>query len=140
MVLGLGCHFQCVLLNFPWLFSVEVPFLYVNVHNATLLAAHRASITLNCTTKSSKQRPHAVVKEWRKDGVQLADESSSSLKITYSNASDTNNKYHCAPLNSSSRDVQCTAVYQCSASLSTVAGLPQIESQGNSTVILMLSK
>ena len=129
-----------MLLNFTWLFSVEVPFLYVIVHNATLLAAHGASVTLNCITKSSKQRPHAVVKEWRKDGVQLADESSSSLTITYSNASDTNSKYHCAPLNSSSRDVQCTAVYQCSASLPTVAGLPEIESQGNSTVTVILSK
>ena len=140
MILGLGCHFQCGLLIFPFLFSVQVPFLYVIVNNATLLAAPSESVTLNCITKSSKQRPHAVVKEWRKDGVQLADESSSSLTITYSNASDTNSKYHCAPLNSSSRDVQCTAVYQCSASLPTVAGLPEIESQGNSTVTVILSK
>ena len=140
MILGLGCHLQCVLLIIPWLFSVQVPFLYVNVNNATLRAAHGESVTLNCSTKSSKQRPHAVVKEWRKDGVKLADESSSSLTISYSNANDTNNKYRCVPLSSSSREVQCTAVYQCSASLTTVAGLPEIENQGNSTVTVILSK
>ena len=128
-----------MLLIFPFLFSVQVPFLYVVVNNATLRAAHGASVTLSCTTKSSKQRPHAVVKEWRKDGVKLA-ESSSSLTITYSNASDTNNKYHCVSLSSSIRDVQCTAVYQCSASLVAVAGLPEIKDLKNSTVTVILSK
>ncbi|KAK2569714.1 Receptor-type tyrosine-protein phosphatase S [Acropora cervicornis] len=119
---------------------VQVAFLYVIVNNATLRAAHGESVTLNCITRSSKQRPRAVVKEWRKDEVKLADESSSSLTITYSNASDTNNKYRCVPLSSSSRDVQCTAVYQCSASLVAVAGLPGIKNQGNSTVTVILKK
>ena len=119
-------------------FSVQVAFLHVNVNNVTLAAAHGASVMLNCIIKSSKQRPHVI--EWKNDGVKLADKSSSSLTITYSNASDTNNKYHCVSLSSSSRDVQCTAVYQCSASLSTVAGLPEIKDQGNSTVIVILSK
>ena len=129
-----------MLLIFPFLFSVQVPFLYVVVNNATLPAARGAFVTLNCITKSSKQRPHVVVKEWRKDGVKLADESSSSLTITYSNASDANNKYRCVSLSSSSRDIQCTAVYQCSASLVAVAGLPEIKDLGNSTVTVILSK
>ena len=111
----------------------------MNVSDATLQAAHHASVTLNCITKSSEQQPHAIVYEWRKDGDKLA-ESTSSLRITYSNASDTNNKYRCVSLSSLSRDVQCTAVYQCSASLVTVAGLPEIENQGNSTVTVILSK
>ena len=110
----------------------------MNVNNATLAAVHGASVMLNCIIKSSKQRPHVI--EWRKDGVKLADKSNSSLTITYSNASDTNNKYHCVSLSSSSRDVQCAAVYQCSASLTTVAGLPEIKDQGNSTVTVILSK
>ncbi|XP_074611757.1 receptor-type tyrosine-protein phosphatase S-like isoform X2 [Acropora palmata] len=131
---------QCMRVDLFGCRDFQVPFLYVNVNNATLRAAHGESVTLNCITKSSKQRPHAVVKEWRKDGVQLADESSSSLTISYSNANDTNNKYRCVPLSSSSREVQCTAVYQCSASLTTVAGLPEIENQGNSTVTVILKK
>ena len=111
------------------------------VNNAILLAARGASVTLNCTTKSSKQQPGAIVKEWRKDGVKiLADKQSPSLTITYSNAIDTNNKYHCVSLSSSNRDVKCTAFYQCSASLITVAGSPQIKNQGNSTVTVILSK
>ena len=110
----------------------------VNVNIATLAAAHGASVMLNCVIKSSKQRPHVI--EWSKDGVKLADKSNSSLTITYSNASDTHNKYHCVSLSSSSRDIQCTAVYQCSASLTTVAGLPEIKDQGNSTVTVILSK
>ena len=118
-------------------FSVEVAFLHVNVNNATLVATHGRSVMLNCIIKSSKQRSHDI--EWRKDGLKLA-ESSSLLTITYSNASDTNNKYHCVSVSSSSRDVQCTAVYQCSASLTTVAGLPEIKDQGNSTVTVILSK
>ena len=109
----------------------------MNVKNVTLAAARGESVMLNCIIKSSKQRPHVI--EWRKDGVKLA-ESSSSLTITYSNASDTNNKYHCVSLSSSSRDVQCTAVYQCLASLTAVAGLPEIKDQGNSTVTVILSK
>ena len=128
-----------MLLIFP-LFSVQVPFLYVVVNSATLPAARGASVTLNCITKSSKQRPHAVVKEWRKDGVKMAHESSSLLTTTYSNASDTNKKYHCISLSSSSREVKCTAVYQCSASLVAVAGLPEIKDLGNSTVTVILSK
>ena len=108
----------------------------VNVNIATLAAAHGASVMLNCVIKSSKQRPHVI--EWSKDGVKLADKSNSSLTITYSNASDTHNKYRC--VSSSSRDVQCTAVYQCSASLVTVAGLPEFKSQGNSTVTVTLSE
>ena len=140
MILGLGCDLQRVLIIFPWSFSVQVAFLYVIVNNASLLAAHGASVTLNCVTKSSKQQPPAIVKEWRKDGVKLTDKPSSSLTITYSNASDTNNKYHCVSLSSSSRDVQCTAFYQCSASLIRVAGLPEIKSQGTSTVTVVLSK
>ena len=128
-----------MLLIFP-LLSVQVPFLYVVGNNATLPAARGTSVTLNCITQSSKQRPRAVVKEWRKDGVKLADESSSSLTITYSNASETNNKYRCVSLSSSSRDIQCTAVYQCSASLVAVAGLPEIKDLGNSTVTVILSK
>ncbi|KAK2555077.1 hypothetical protein P5673_023431, partial [Acropora cervicornis] len=55
------------------------------------------------------------------------------------NAIDTT-KYHCVSLSSSSRDVKCTAFYQCSASLTTVAGLPQIKNQGNSTVTVILKK
>ena len=110
----------------------------MDVNNVTLAAAHGASVMLYCIIKSSKQRPHVI--EWRNDGVKLADKSSSSLTITYSNASDTNNKYHCVSLSSSSRDVQCTAVYQCSASLVAVAGLPEIKEQGNSTVTVILSK
>ena len=122
-------------------FSVQVAFLYVfNVNNATLPAAHGASVSLNCTTKSREQQPLAIVYEWKKDGVKLAHKSSSSLKITYSNASDINNKYRCVSLSSSSRDVQCTAVYQCSASLVAVAGLPEIKDEGNSTVNVILSK
>ena len=112
----------------------------MNVNNATLRATNGQSVTLNCVTRSSKQRPHATVTEWRKDGVKLPDQSSSLLTITYSNASDINNKYHCVSLSSSSRDVQCTAIYQCSASLVTVAGLPEIDNQGNSTVTVILSK
>ena len=133
------CYQTLVLLIFHFLFSVQVPFLYVNVNDATLQATHHAFVTLNCNTKSSKQRHHTIIYEWRKDGVKLADESSSPLKITYSNATDTNNEYRCVP-NSSNRDVQCTAVYQCSASLVAVAGLPEIENQGNSTVTVKLSK
>ena len=125
-----------LLLLLFFFFSVQVAFLHVNVNNVTLAAAHGAYVMLNCI-KSSKQRPHVI--EWRKDGVKLA-ESSSLLTITYSNASDTNNKYHCVSLSSSSREVQCTAVYQCSASLTTVAGLPEIKDQGNSTVTVILSK
>ena len=112
----------------------------MNVNNATLPAAHGASVRLNCTTKSSKQQPLAIVYEWKKDGVKLAHKSSSSLKLTYRNASDINNNYHCVSLSSSSRNVQCTAVYQCSASLTTVAGLPEIKDQGNLTVTVVLSK
>ena len=123
-------------------FSVQVAFLHVNVYvnNATLPAAHGASVSLNCTTKSKEQQPLAIVYEWKKDGVKLAHKSSSSLTITYRNASDTNNKYRCVSLSSPSRDVQCTAVYQCSASLVTVAGLPEIKNQGNSTVTVILSE
>ena len=112
----------------------------MNINNATLRAAHGASVRLNCTTKSSKQRHHALVNEWRKDGVKLPDESGSSLRISYINASDINDKYRCVSLGSSSRDIQCTAVYQCSASLTTIAGLPEIKNQGNSTVTVILSE
>ncbi|XP_074611771.1 uncharacterized protein LOC141866210 isoform X4 [Acropora palmata] len=131
---------QCMRVDLFGCRDFQVAFLYVIVNNATLRAAHGESVTLSCITRSSKQRPGAVVKEWRKDEVKLADESSSSLTITYSNASDTNNKYRCVPLSSSSRDVQCTAVYQCSASLVAVAGLPGIKNQGNSTVTVILKK
>ena len=109
----------------------------MNVSIVTLPATHGASVSLNCITKSSKQRPHALVYEWRKDGFQLAHESSSSLTITYSNASDTNNKYHCISLSSSSRVVQCTAVYRCSVQ---GVGLPEVKKRGNSTVTVLLSK
>ena len=112
----------------------------MNVNNATLQAAHYESVRLNCTTNSSKQRRHALVNEWRKDGVKLPDESGSSLTISYINASDIIDKYHCVSLSSSSRDIECTAVYQCSASLTTVAGLPEIKNQGNSTVTVILSE
>ena len=112
----------------------------MNVSNATLPAAHGASVTLNCSTKSSKEQPHPIIYEWRKDGDNLANKSSASLTITYSDASETYNKYRCVSLSSSSRDVQCTAVYQCSASLVTVAGLPEFKSQGNSTVTVTLSE
>ena len=112
----------------------------MNVSNATLPAAHGASVTLNCSTKSSKQQPHPIIYEWSKDGVKFANKRSSSLTITYSDASDTYNKYRCVSLSSSSRDVQCTAVYQCSASLVTVAGLPEFKSQGNSIVTVTLSE
>ena len=105
-----------------------------------LPATYGASVTLNCITKSSKRQPHAIVYEWSKDGVKLPDKSSSLLTVTYSNASDINNEYHCVSLSSPSRDVRCTAVYQCSASLVTVVGLPEIKSQGNSSVTVFLSK
>ncbi|XP_067027507.1 receptor-type tyrosine-protein phosphatase T-like isoform X2 [Acropora muricata] len=127
---------QCMRVDLFGCRDFQVAFLHVNVNNVTLAAAHGASVMLNCI-KSSKQRPHVI--EWRKDGVKLA-ESSSLLTITYSNASDTYNKYHCVSVSSSSRDVQCTAVYQCSASLTTVAGLPEIKDQGNSTVTVILKK
>ena len=109
----------------------------MNVSIATLPAAHGASVTLNCITRSSKQWPHAIVYEWRKDEEKLDDESSSSLTITYSSASDTNNKYHCISLSSSSRNIQCTAVYQCSVQ---GVGLPEVKRRGNSTVTVLLSK
>ncbi|XP_067026815.1 uncharacterized protein [Acropora muricata] len=131
---------QCMRVDLFGCRDFQVPFLYVVVNNATLPAARGASVTLNCTTKSSKQRPHAVGKEWRKDGLKLADESSSVLTVTYSNASDTNNKYRCVSLSSSSRDIQCTAVYQCSASLVAVAGFPETKDLGNSTVTVILKK
>ena len=125
MLIFLGC------------FLVQVAFIYVNVSIATLPAAHGASVTLNCITRSCKQWPHAIVHEWRKDGVKLDDESSSSLTITYSNASDTKNKYHCISLSSSSRDMKCSAVYQCSVQ---GVGLPDVKKRGNSTVTVLLSK
>ncbi|XP_074611775.1 uncharacterized protein LOC141866211 isoform X2 [Acropora palmata] len=128
---------QCMRVDLFGCRDFEVAFLHVNVNNATLVATHGRSVMLNCIIKSSKQRSHDI--EWRKDGLKLA-ESSSLLTITYSNASDTNNKYHCVSVSSSSRDVQCTAVYQCSASLTTVAGLPEIKDQGNSTVTVILKK
>ncbi|XP_067027637.1 uncharacterized protein [Acropora muricata] len=127
---------QCMRVDLFGCRDFQVAFLHVNVNNVTLAAAHGAYVMLNCI-KSSKQRPHVI--EWRKDGLKLA-ESSSLLTITYSNASDTYNKYHCVSVSSSSRDVQCTAVYQCSASLTTVAGLPEIKDQGNSTVTVILKK
>ncbi|XP_015769281.1 PREDICTED: receptor-type tyrosine-protein phosphatase F-like [Acropora digitifera] len=95
---------------------------------------------LSCITMSSRPQPYTIIYEWRKDGVKLADESNSSLTITYSNASDINNNYRCVPLSSSSRGVQCTAVYQCSASLVTIADLSEIKSQGDSTVTVLLKK
>ena len=112
----------------------------MNINNATLRAAHGASVRLNCTTNSSKHQRRALVNEWRKDGVKLTDESGSSLRISYINASDIIDKYHCVSLSSSSRDIQCTAVYRCSASLVAVAGLPEIKNQGNSTVTVILSE
>ena len=136
----LGCHFQYNALCSFCCFSVEIAFLYVNVDNATLRAAHGASVRLNRSTKSGKQWHHALVNEWRKDGVKLPDESGSSLTISYINASDINDKYHCVSLSSSSHDIQCTAVYQCSASLVGVAGLPESKNQGNSTVTVILSE
>ncbi|XP_068725968.1 receptor-type tyrosine-protein phosphatase S-like isoform X2 [Montipora capricornis] len=115
----------------------QIAFLFVHVDDGTLLAANSATITLNCVTKSSKKLPRAISYEWRKNGVKL-DESSSSLTIKYSDASDINNNYRCARLNSSRRQVQCHAIYQCSASLETDAGAPYITSQGNSTVTVTL--
>ena len=109
----------------------------MNVSIATLPAAHGASVSLNCITGSSQQWPHALVYDWRKDGVKLADESSSSLTITYSNAGDIFNNCHCVSLSSSSRYVQCTAVYQCSV---TGVGLPEVKKRGNSTLTVLLSK
>ncbi|XP_074611781.1 uncharacterized protein LOC141866213 isoform X2 [Acropora palmata] len=131
---------QCMRVDLFGCRDFQVVFLYVNVSNATLPAAHGASVTLNCSTKSSKQQPHPIIYEWSKDGVKFANKRSSSLTITYSDASDTYNKYRCVSLSSSSRDVQCTAVYQCSASLVTVAGLPEFKSQGNSIVTVTLKK
>ncbi|XP_067027641.1 uncharacterized protein [Acropora muricata] len=128
---------QCMRVDLFGCRDFQVAFLHVNVNNATLVAAHGRSVMLNCIIKSSKQRSHDI--EWRKDGLKLA-ESSSLLTITYSDASDTYNKYHCVCVSSSSRDIQCTAVYQCSASLTTVAGLPEIKDQGNSTVTVILKK
>ncbi|XP_068677355.1 uncharacterized protein [Montipora foliosa] len=115
----------------------QVAFLFVHVDDATLLPAHSATVTLNCVTNSSKKQPHAISYKWRKDGVKL-DKSSSSLTIKYSNASDINNNYHCARLSSSKREVQCHAIYQCSASFETAAGSPYIKSQGNATVTVTL--
>ncbi|XP_068677378.1 receptor-type tyrosine-protein phosphatase T-like isoform X4 [Montipora foliosa] len=115
----------------------QVAFLFVHVDDATLLPAHSATVTLNCVTNSSKKQPHAISYKWRKDGVKL-NKSSSSLTIKYSNASDINNNYHCARLSSSKREVQCHAIYQCSASLETAAGSPYIKSQGNATVTVTL--
>ncbi|XP_068725986.1 uncharacterized protein [Montipora capricornis] len=114
----------------------QIAFLFVHVDDATLLAAKSATITLNCVTKSSKKQPRAISYEWRKDGVKL-DESNSSLTIKYNDASDINNNYRCARLNSSRPQVQCHAIYQCSASLETAAG-SHITSQGNSTVTVTL--
>ncbi|XP_067027504.1 receptor-type tyrosine-protein phosphatase S-like isoform X3 [Acropora muricata] len=131
---------QCMRVDLFGCRDFQVAFLYVIVNNATLRATHGASLRLNCTTKSSKQRPHSLVNEWRKDGDKLPDESGSSLTISYFNASDINDKYHCVSLSSSSRDIECTAVYQCSASLDAVAGLPEIKNQGNSTVTVILKK
>ncbi|XP_015755647.1 PREDICTED: receptor-type tyrosine-protein phosphatase delta-like [Acropora digitifera] len=128
---------QCMRVDLFGCRDFQVAFLYVNVSIATLPAAHGASVSLNCITGSSQQWPHALVYEWRKDGVKLPVESSSSLTIAYSNASDINNKYHCGSLSSSSRDVQCTAVYQCSV---TGVGLPEVNKRGNSTVTVLLKK
>ena len=111
----------------------------MHVDDATLLAGHSATVTLNCVTKFSKKQPRAISYKWRKDGVKL-DDSSSSLTIKYSNASDINNNYRCARLSSSRREVQCRAIYQCSASLETAAGSPYIKSQGNSSVTVTLRK
>ncbi|XP_068677363.1 uncharacterized protein [Montipora foliosa] len=115
----------------------QVAFLFALVDDATLLAANSATVTLNCVTKSSKKLPRAISYKWRKDGVKL-DDSSSSLTIKYSNASDINNNYRCARLSSSRRQVQCHAIYQCSASLQMAAGSPFIKIQGNSTVTVTL--
>ena len=120
-------------------FSVQVAFLFVHVDDATLLAAHSATVKLTCVAKFSNQLPHTTIYEWRKDGVKL-NKSSSSLTIKYNNASDINNNYRCARLSSSRREVQCYAIYQCSASLVTGDGSPYIQSQGNATVTVTLSK
>ncbi|XP_068677366.1 uncharacterized protein [Montipora foliosa] len=115
----------------------QVAFLFVHVDDATLLAAHSATVKLTCVAKFSNQLPHTTIYEWRKDGVKL-NKSSSSLTIKYSNASDINNNYRCARLSSSRREVQCYAIYQCSASLVTGDGSPYIQSQGNATVTVTL--
>ena len=111
----------------------------MHVDDATLSPAHSPTVTLNCVTNSSKKQPRAITYKWRKDGVKL-DKSSSSLTIKYSNASDIMNNYRCARLSSSRREVQCHAIYQCSASFETAAGSPYIKSQGNSTVTVTLRK
>ncbi|XP_015753443.1 PREDICTED: receptor-type tyrosine-protein phosphatase mu-like [Acropora digitifera] len=97
---------QCMRVDLFGCRDFEVAFLYVNVSNATLPAAHGASVSLNCSTKSSKQQPHPIIYEWRKDGVHLANKLHSSLTITYSNAIDISNKYHCVSLSSSSLVLQ----------------------------------
>ncbi|XP_044164303.1 Down syndrome cell adhesion molecule-like protein 1 [Acropora millepora] len=131
---------QCIRVDLFGCRDFHVESLYVSISDATLPAIHGVSVMLSCITMSSRPQPYTIIYEWRKDGVKLADESNSSLTITYSNASDTNNKYRCVPLSSSSRGVQCTAVYQCSASLVTIAGLSEIKSQGDSTVTVLLKK
>ena len=96
-------------------FSVHVPFIFVSkLEDVSLPASPSASVKLNCIAKFSPQRTPAY--EWRKDG-QVLSESSSSITITYSSATDIYKNYHCARKSISLREVQCSSTYQCSVSL-----------------------
>jgi len=110
----------------------QAPFLFVDkLENLSLPASPSTSVTLNCIAKFSLQRPPAY--NWSKDGTILS-ESSSSLTITYSSATNIYKNYHCTRKSVSLRDVQCSSTYQCSASL---PGLQvKGDTKGNVTVTL----
>ena len=96
-------------------FSVHVPFFLVSkLEDVSLPASPSASVKLNCIAKFSPQR--TPVYQWRKDG-QVLPESSSSITITYSSATDIYRNYHCARKSVSLREVHCSSTYQCSVSL-----------------------
>ena len=115
-------------------FSVQVPFLFVDVQDAILTASPGQSVTLKCVAKFNQQRPPASYK-WSKDGRVLP-ESNSSLAISYVNAADIHKNYRCSRKSASSRDVQCKGDYQCSVSL---LGLPEIRDDANANVGVILS-
>lgn len=114
--------------------SVQVPFLFVSkLEDVALPASSNASVTLNCIAKFSQQRPPSY--GWRKDGKDLAG-SSSSITVTYSKAIDIHNNYYCVKKSLPSREVQCSATYQCTASL---PGL-QVKNDTKANVTVILSE
>ena len=115
-------------------FLVQVPYIFVHqLKDVELTAKPSASVTLNCTATCSS--PRSPVYEWRKNG-KVWGGSDSFLTVAYLSATDTHNTYHCARMDQSAREVDCSSTFECTASLPGM----EVEDVTKANVSVVLSK